>query len=57
MADTFDTMNSTRPYRKRLKREDILAELRRIAGTQLNEEIVQLMIAMIEDGELAEALR
>ncbi len=57
VADTFDTMNSTRPYRKRLKREDILAELRRIAGTQLNEEIVQLMIAMIEDGELAEALR
>lgn len=57
VADTFDTMNSTRPYRKRLKIEDILAELRRIAGTQLNAEIVQLMIAMIESGELAEAVK
>lgn len=51
-ADTFDTMNSTRPYRERMKMEDILAELRRIAGTQLNAEIVQLMIALIESGEL-----
>lgn len=57
VADTFDTMNSNRPYRERMKREDILAELRRIAGTQLNAEIVQLMIAMIEGGELAEAVR
>lgn len=57
VADTFDTMNSNRPYRERLKKEDILAELRRIAGTQLNTKIVQLMIAMIESGELAEAVR
>lgn len=57
VADTFDTMNSNRPYRERMKRDDILAELRRIAGTQLNAEIVQLMIAMIEGGELAEAVR
>lgn len=57
VADTFDTMNSNRPYRERMKRDDILAELRRIAGTQLNAEIVQLMIVMIEGGELAEAVR
>ncbi len=52
VADTFDTMNSTRPYRQRMKMEDILAELKRIAGTQLNTEIVQLMIALIESGEI-----
>ncbi len=45
-------MNSTRPYRQRMKMEDILAELKRIAGTQLNTEIVQLMIALIESGEI-----
>ena len=57
VADTFDTMNSTRPYRERLKKDAILAELRRIAGTQLNAEVVQLMIGMIEGGELAEAVK
>ena len=50
-------MNSTRPYRERLKKDAILAELRRIAGTQLNAEVVQLMIGMIEGGELAEAVK
>lgn len=57
VADTFDTMNSDRPYRERLRKDEILTELRRIAGTQLNTEIVQLMIDMIEEGELAEAVR
>lgn len=57
VADTFDTMNSDRPYRERLRKDEILTELRRIAGTQLNTEIVQIMIDMIEEGELAEAVR
>ena len=54
VADTFDAMHSTRPYRKKMKMEDIIAELKRVAGTQLNEEYVQVMLALIEEGKIAE---
>lgn len=50
VADTFDAMNSTRPYRKKMKMEDIVAELKRVAGTQLNEEYVQVLLTLIEEG-------
>lgn len=52
VADTFDTMNSTRPYRKKLKMEDIVKELKRVGGTQLNEEVVQVLLTLIEEGEV-----
>lgn len=50
VADTFDAMNSTRPYRKQMKKKDIVAELERIKGTQLNAEIVQILLNLIEEG-------
>ena len=50
VADTFDAMNSTRPYRKQMKMEDIVAELKRVSGTQLNSQIVEHMLKMIEEG-------
>ncbi|MDE6626844.1 MAG: HD domain-containing protein [Lachnospiraceae bacterium] len=50
VADTFDAMNSTRPYRKQMRKEDIIAELERIKGTQLNAEIVQILLDLIEEG-------
>ncbi len=52
VADTFDAMNSTRSYRKRMPMEDIIAELKRVSGTQLDGAIVDILIAMIESGEL-----
>ena len=52
VADTFDAMNSTRPYRQKMQMSDIIAELRRVAGTQLDPEIVEALIVMIESGEL-----
>ena len=54
VADTFDAMHSTRPYRKKMKMEDIIAELKRVAGTQLNEEYVQVLLTLIEEGKIDE---
>lgn len=50
VADVFDAMNSTRPYRKRMEMDEIIEELKRVSGTQLNTGIVRLMIEMIHDG-------
>ena len=52
VADTFDAMHSTRPYRKQMKMEDTIAELKRVSGTQLNEKYVQLLLALIEEGKI-----
>ena len=53
VADTFDAMHSTRPYRKAMPMEDIIAELKRIAGTQLNAKYVQLLLSLIEEGKIS----
>jgi response regulator RpfG family c-di-GMP phosphodiesterase len=44
VADTFDAMNNTRPYRKKLAIDEVLGELKRIAGTQLDPDLVELFI-------------
>ena len=52
VADTFDAMHSTRPYRKQMKMEDTIAELKRVAGTQLSEKYVQILLTLIEEGQI-----
>lgn len=52
VADTFDAMNSTRPYRKQMKMEDIVSEMRRIAGTQLNAHIVNVFLEIVSEGHI-----
>lgn len=52
VADTFDAMNSTRPYRKQMKMEDIINEMRRIAGTQLNAHIVDVFLEIVSEGHI-----
>lgn len=42
VADTYDAMTADRPYRKALSRQTAFAELNRVAGTQLDETIVQI---------------
>lgn len=44
IADTFDAMTSTRPYRKGLPFEVAFAELREFAGTQFDPEVVEKFI-------------
>ena len=52
VADTFDAMHSTRPYRKKMKMEEVIAELKRVAGTQLNEKYVNVLLSLIEEGKI-----
>lgn len=54
VADTFDAMNSTRPYRKRMTMDRIIEELKNVSGTQLDAYIVDVLITLINDGELEE---
>ena len=51
VADTFDAMYSSRPYRKKMKLEDVIAEINRVKGTQLSEEVVEVVNKLYEDGE------
>lgn len=53
VADTFDAMYSSRPYRQKMPLEEVVAELRRCAGTQLNERYVDLIIDLIGEGAIA----
>ena len=52
VADTFDAMYSTRPYRKQMLLSDVLDEIRRIRGTQLEPEVVDALLELAEEGEL-----
>ena len=52
VADTFDAMHSTRSYRKKMPMEDIVKELKRVAGTQLSEKYVNLLLQLIEEGKI-----
>ncbi len=40
IADAFDAMSSTRTYRRALSSEDVLAEMRRCAGSQFDPELI-----------------
>lgn len=50
VADTFDAMNSTRPYREQMTKNEIINELKRVSGTQLDGSIVNVLIGLIEEG-------
>lgn len=52
VADTFDAMYSTRPYRKQMDINDVRDEMRRVSGTQLNGEIVEKMAELIDEGAI-----
>jgi putative nucleotidyltransferase with HDIG domain len=52
VADTFDAMTTDRPYRRALALERAVAELKRIAGTQLDARAVAAFLELIERGEV-----
>ncbi len=54
VADTFDAMYSTRPYRKKLPLSTVVEEIRRCAGTQLSPKVVDAFMQLVASGEIAE---
>ncbi len=52
VADTFDAMYSTRPYRKKLSIEYVADELDRVAGIQLDKKVVDAMIKLIREKKI-----
>ena len=54
VADAFDAMYSTRPYRKRLPLETVVEEIKRCTGTQFSPKVVDAFLKLVEAGEFNE---
>jgi len=52
VADTFDTMTTDRPYRKRLSEEVAVQEIENCAGTQFDPMVVQAFLRAYQKGSL-----
>jgi HD-GYP domain-containing protein (c-di-GMP phosphodiesterase class II) len=50
IADTFEAMTATRPYRSAFSREEVIRELRKGAGTQFDPKLVEIFIDLIKAG-------
>ena len=57
VADAFDAMTTRRPYRDSRPAADALAELRRVAGSQLDPEAVEAFVETYPDRPRHRALR
>lgn len=52
VADSFDAMYSTRPYRKQMPLEKVLAEIEKCKGTQFDPEVADVFIHMVRNNEI-----
>ena len=50
VADTFDAMFSTRPYRKKMPLSAVVDEIKRCSGTQLSPKVVDAFLQLVADG-------
>jgi putative nucleotidyltransferase with HDIG domain len=53
IADTYDVMTARDSYRRPVSCEAAFVELRRVAGSQLDAELVEVFVEMIESGRVA----
>jgi putative nucleotidyltransferase with HDIG domain len=53
VADTYDVMTSRDSYRRPVSTEAAIVELRRVAGSQLDPNVVECFIEMVETGRVA----
>jgi HD-GYP domain-containing protein (c-di-GMP phosphodiesterase class II) len=51
-CDAFSAMTTTRSYRKAMDTEAALAELRRCAGTQFDPQVVEVLVELVESGQV-----
>jgi HD-GYP domain-containing protein (c-di-GMP phosphodiesterase class II) len=52
VADTFDALTSERPYRPAMSQEQARAELKRVAGTQLDPKLVEILFKLMDKGDI-----
>jgi len=52
VADTFDALTSERPYRPAMTIPEARAELMRVAGTQLDPKLVEVIVKLLDNGTL-----
>ena len=52
VADSFDAMTTSRPYRRALTRPEALAELRRCRGAQFDARVVDAFARAVEEGSV-----
>jgi putative nucleotidyltransferase with HDIG domain len=53
VADTYDVMTARDSYRKPVTSEQAIAELRRVAGKQLDADVVELFAELLTSGDLS----
>jgi putative nucleotidyltransferase with HDIG domain len=53
VADTYDVMTARDSYRKPLSSAEAVDELRRVAGSQLDPEVVEVFVALLTAGDLS----
>jgi putative nucleotidyltransferase with HDIG domain len=53
IADTYDVMTARDSYRRPVSSEAAIAELRRVSGSQLDGELVEVFVQVIESGRVA----
>ena len=58
MADAFEAMTASRPYRRALSHDEALAELRACAGTQFDPRVVEAFALILgrEEAVVPEAV-
>ena len=49
IVDSYDVMTSERSYKKAMKKEDAIIELRRCSGSQFDPDLVEKFIRVIEN--------
>jgi len=54
VADAYEAMTNDRPYRERLEGDGAVEELRRLAGTQFDPDVVAALERLRKSGELGE---
>jgi HD-GYP domain-containing protein (c-di-GMP phosphodiesterase class II) len=55
VVDTFDALTSERPYRREMSLVEAEAEMRRVAGSQLDPACVEMFLALVKSGAVSMA--